>query len=119
MGDLHYALSGGKRQRLLANLSDAGIDCCDKQQAVREYFRNHYMDRLFIFIVGRFDDRQIRRYIELEGVECLDAALGCGRGVVLVHGHFGPVHMPLTVLARCGFKIKQLGLPSDQGLSWV
>ncbi|KJU85390.1 lipid A biosynthesis acyltransferase [Candidatus Magnetobacterium bavaricum] len=119
MGDLHYALSRGKKQRLLANLSAAGIDRCDKQPMVREYFRNHYVDRLFIFIVGRFGHRQIRRYVELEGVERLYAALGCGRGVVLVHGHFGPVHMPLTVLARCGFKIKQLGLPSDQGLSWI
>ncbi|MBF0317809.1 MAG: lysophospholipid acyltransferase family protein [Nitrospirae bacterium] len=119
MGDLHYAISGGKRQRLLTNLSTAVIDRCDKQQTVREYFRNHYVDRLFIFIVERFDDRQIQRYVELDGVEYLDAALGYGRGVVLVHGHFGPVHIPLTVLARYGFKIKQLGLPSDEGLSRI
>ncbi|MBF0608105.1 MAG: lysophospholipid acyltransferase family protein [Candidatus Magnetobacterium sp. LHC-1] len=119
MGDMHYALSRGKRQRLFANLSDTGLDACNKHLIVREYFRNHYVDRLFIFIVPGFGSSQIRRYVELEGVEHLEDALGRGKGVVLVHGHFGPVHMPLVVLARCGFRIKQLGLPSDDGLSWI
>ncbi|MBF0537850.1 MAG: lysophospholipid acyltransferase family protein [Nitrospirae bacterium] len=119
MGDLHYALSRGKRQRLLANLSAAGIECCNKQLTVREYFRNHYVDRLFIFIVSRFNHREIGRHVELEGVEHLKDALARGKGVVLVHGHFGPVHIPLVALARGGFKIKQLGLPSDEGLSWI
>jgi len=38
---------------------------------------------------------------------------------VLVHGHFGPVHLPLVALARHGYRMKQIGLPSDEGLSWV
>ncbi|MBF0345741.1 MAG: lysophospholipid acyltransferase family protein [Nitrospirae bacterium] len=119
MGDLHYVLSRGKKELLLANLSAADFGCQNRHMTVREYFRNHYVDRLFIFLVSRFQDRQIERYIDLEGVEYLIDALKRDKGAVLVQGHFGPVHLPLVALARCGFKIKQLGLPSDEGLSWI
>ena len=57
--------------------------------------------------------------MEIRGLEHLDESLKKGKGVILVHGHFGPVHLPLVSLARLGYKMKQIGLPSDEGLSWV
>lgn len=124
LGNLHFALSHGKKRMLLDNLEllqekmpakekAAGIGC------VREYFKNHYVDHLLIFIFPRFGVWQVERLVEIDGLEHLDEALQQGKGVVLIHGHFGPVHLPLVVLARLGYRMKQIGLPSDEGLSWI
>lgn len=124
MGDLHHALANGRNARLFENLARI-IDPADDPRgrrarvAVREYFRNHYIDRLFIFIFPKLGLKAIDRLVEIAGLEHLDRALAQGRGAILVHGHFGPVHLPLVVLARLGYRLKQIGLPSDEGLSWI
>jgi lauroyl/myristoyl acyltransferase len=121
MGDIHFAFSIGKRNLLIHNIrkvvGDRKIQWYHRQ--IREYFRNHYVDRLMIFIFPRFMENEINRFIEFKGLENLDHALQEGNGVILVHGHFGPVHIPLVVLARLGYGMKQIGLPSDEGLSRI
>lgn len=124
MGDLHCALAKGRKARLFENLArivDPATDPLGRRAraAVREYFRNHYIDRLLIFIFPRLGLKEIDRLVEIAGLEHLDRALELGRGAILVHGHFGPVHLPLVVLARLGYRMKQIGLPSDEGLSWI
>lgn len=124
MGDLHYLLSKGHKQAVLKNLyriwPDDGSHRTDEYEAVlRLHFRLHYIDRLLIYSYKRFDRKLIDRLISFEGLEHLDLALKAGKGVVLVHGHIGPVHVPLVALSVLGYKLKQIGLPSDDGLSWV
>ena len=123
MGDLHYLLARGRRSLLLENLRrmnlPGGGGGRQERAAVREYFRNHYIDRLLIFIFPKFDLKAGERLVEISGLEHLDDALRLGRGAILVHGHLGPVHLPLVVLARLGYRMKQIGLPSDEGLSWI
>jgi len=124
MGDVHYALARGKKALLLENLARLQATPDDPsarrdRAAVREFFRNHYIDRLFIFIFPKFGVTAIERFVEISGLENLDRALAQGRGAILIHGHFGPVHLPLVVLARLGYRMKQIGLPSDEGLSWI
>ena len=123
MGDAHFAFSKGKKRLLLGNLSHLreqdGDVGASRTACVREYYRNHYVDHLLIFIFPKFGMREMEKLVEIEGLEYLDEALQSGKGAVLVHGHFGPVHLPLVVLARLGYPMKQIGLPSDEGLSWV
>ncbi|KWT91698.1 lysophospholipid acyltransferase family protein [Candidatus Magnetominusculus xianensis] len=120
MGELHFALSRGKTQALEENLSRfMSVDNTQKALIIQDYMKNHYVDRLMIFLFPKFNKRQVDKVIEFEGLSYLDAALKKGRGVILVHGHFGPVHIPLVALARLGYKMKQIGLPSDDGLSWI
>lgn len=123
IGDMHYFVSMGKKELLLRNLSRlrGGILAGDwkEREAVREYFRNYYIDRLLIFIFPRFGTREVERFVEIVGLKNLDNAIRKGRGVILIHGHFGPVHLPLVVLGRLGYKVMQIGLPSDEGLSWI
>ncbi|MBF0456791.1 MAG: lysophospholipid acyltransferase family protein [Nitrospirae bacterium] len=120
MGELHFMLSRGKTKLLNDNLSKLmTIENAEKTTVIKDYFKNHYVDRLIIFLFPRFHTRQIEQTIEFEGLEHLDAAVKKGRGVILVHGHFGPVHIPLVALARLGYRMKQIGLPSDDGLSWI
>ena len=123
MGDAHAAFSQGGTGALLDNCArlrtGSGEAGPSGTACVREYYRNHYVDHLLIFIFPRFGMSEIEDLVEIEGGEFLDKALAGGNGVVLVHGHFGPVHLPLVVLARLGYLMKQIGLPSDEGLSWV
>jgi lauroyl/myristoyl acyltransferase len=119
MGDVHYCFSIEKRQRLHQNSLLIKTKGIVKGNFIKEYFRNYYIDRLLIFIFPKFGRQEIERFVEFEGFEYLDQALKKGKGAILVHGHFGPVHLPLVTLARLGYKIKQIGNPSDEGLSWI
>ena len=74
MGDIHHALSRGTRARLLENLArmrppGAPADPRREREAVREYFRNHYIDRLFIFIIPIFNDDQPPGNTDLVGCQ--------------------------------------------------
>ena len=121
MGDAHNTAARSGKKLLLENLGRMlpALDAKEANHVVREHFRNHYVDRLLIFIFPRFGLPEVERLVEIDGLEHLKGALKSGKGVVLVHGHFGPVHLPLVVLARLGFRMKQIGLPSDEGLSWI
>jgi len=117
MGDIHFCFSRGKKRILEENFFRITNE--KNYLAIREYFRNYYIDRFMIFIFPRLDVKRLRKIVEISGIENLDAALKMGKGVLLVHGHFGPVHLPLVALARLGYRMKQIGLPSDEGLSWI
>jgi lauroyl/myristoyl acyltransferase len=121
MGDVHYAAARGGKKNLRKNLGRmfSALNAKEANRTVREHFRNHYVDRLLIFIFPKLSLREIDRYVDIDGLEHLDRALNQGKGVILVHGHYGPVHLPLVVLARLGYRMKQIGLPSDEGLSWI
>lgn len=120
MGNLHYIFArhrGG--QKVLGNIARILGNKAGATDVLREYYKNHYIDRLLIFIFPKLTGSEIHRLIEIQGLEHLDRALQENKGVILVHGHFGPVHLPLAALALLGYQIKQIGLPSDDGLSWV
>lgn len=119
MGDLHYAVAKGKRQELVENLQRIGITEKDYEKIIRAYFQNHYLDQLFTLIFPKFNSENITDYVTVYGLPNLDAALLKKKGVILVHGHFGPAHLPLVALALMGYPMKQIGNPSDRGLSWI
>ncbi|MCI5167370.1 MAG: lauroyl acyltransferase, partial [Candidatus Electrothrix sp. GM3_4] len=89
------------------------------EKNIRLYFQNHYQDQLFPLVFPQFNKENIADYVSFQGLSHLDKALAKEKGVVLVHGHFGPVHLPLVSLALMGYPMKQIGNPSDKGLSWI
>jgi KDO2-lipid IV(A) lauroyltransferase len=92
----------------------------DLRGIVHRYLRNHYVDRLHIFLFGRLRRAGCsRRLIRLQGEEHIRRALERGKGCIIVHGHFGVIQLPLFALHEAGFDLLQVGLPSDHGLSWV
>ncbi|MCI4625130.1 MAG: lysophospholipid acyltransferase family protein [Candidatus Magnetoovum sp. WYHC-5] len=121
MGDIHYKLAKGKANLLLKNISYIKNEDLPSNlvKHIKAYYRNHYIDRLMIFLFPRFKERAIRNLIEIDGMENIDEALKHNSGVLLVHGHFGPVHIPLVVFSRLGLQMKQIGFPTDEGLSWI
>ncbi len=119
MGDIHFQLAKSRKKLLLKNLSRISPEYENPQEVVRKYFQNHYVDRLFIFLFPRFGRKEVNQFIEFRGLDHLIAALSKGNGAILMHPHFGPVHLPLVALAVIGYPMKQVGNPSDEGLSRI
>ncbi|CAK8714349.1 Lipid A biosynthesis acyltransferase [Candidatus Electrothrix laxa] len=119
MGELHYRAAKGKRRVLAEHLRRMGIATTRHEVNIRLYFRNHYQDQLFPIVFPKFNKENIADYVNFQGLSHLDKALEKEKGVVLVHGHFGPAHLPLVSLALMGYPMQQIGNPSDKGLSWI
>ena len=118
MGDLHYTAAQGKQRQLAENLRRMG---CTENIArnSRNYLRTHYLDQLFPLVFPKFNPDNLADIVIIKGLDRLDNGLQKKKGVILVHGHFGPVHLPLVALALMGYQMKQIGNPSDKGLSWI
>lgn len=123
LGDLHRLI--GKRK---ATALKRGIDLARTfyasegaqwDNALKDAFRNHYVDRFVMFIAPKITRDFLAQHIRIQGLEHLEAALSKGNGAVVVIGHFGPVHLPLISLAVLGYSVQQIGMPSDRGLSWI
>lgn len=119
IGDISWKLSKRKKRQLREILARIKPNDISVESVTKQFVRNHYVDRLLIFIFPKFGHKEVEEFLEIEGLEQLDKALRKSKGVIVVHGHFGPVHLPLLALARLGYRIKQIGNPSDENLSWI
>jgi KDO2-lipid IV(A) lauroyltransferase len=124
MGDVHYFLSGSKRALLLRNLKtvfrDKGLTGTDFfPYTIRQYFRNHYVNRLQILILHRLNGRNVEKIHRFEGTENIDEALQLGKGCILVYPHFGPLFLPPHALGLMGYPSAALLLTTDEGLSFI
>ena len=112
MGDVHFLFSKEKKNLLAKNLSFIeGLESTQygNNKIIRRYFQNHYIDRLHIFLYPRFNQKVVDRYFPIQGLNILERELAKGRGCILLQGHFGPIQIPLYVLALKGYYIKQIG----------
>jgi lauroyl/myristoyl acyltransferase len=111
-GDFAFALFRGKRALLDRRLALAlpHLTPAQRRVAIRASFRNYFADRFLINLVPDLTSARIDRLARLEGEEHLSQALAHGRGVVLIHAHFGPSQLPLIYLGYKGYRIAQLGL---------
>ncbi len=124
LGMLHFFAARKRCDKLLKNMDFLKLEEYDDQtlrKAVMEYYQNHYVDRLHIFLYPalRKKKERIRRLMGSQGIRHIREALNAGKGVIVVHGHFGPIQLPLFLMHERGFEVMQIGLPSDKGLSAV
>lgn len=120
MGDLHYCFSRGKAAVLKKNMNSVlGLDENCLQRAVRGYFRNHYVNQLQVFLFPRLKRGNIEKFHTFKGIENLDRAIDKGKGCILLHPHFGPAQLPLHALGIKGYPMMQIGLPTDEGRSYI
>lgn len=123
IGDIHYLLRNNESNIILKNMryffqrSVSGDKDC--APILRNYYRNHYVNQLQIFIFPKLNEKNIGRVHRFVGLENLEKTLAKKRGCVLLHAHFGPAQLPLHALGLKGYKVVQLGLPTDEGLSFI
>ena len=121
LGDIAFIFQKSKRDLLLSRFS-AYLTYPDEKilkEFVRKNIENHFIDRLHIFLYPRLRLSLKRTLITIAGEEKLRKSLAKGNGVILLHGHFGPIQLQLLELSRRGYDISQIGFLSDDNLSYI
>jgi len=121
MGRLHRRLSRGRAGRVAQAVARVAphLSPCARDRAAADAFATHYVNQLIIFQLHQITTNNIGEYIEIAGLDRLQAARNRGRGVVLAIGHFGPSQLSLAALGALGFPMLQIGHLSDDGLSYI
>ncbi len=93
----------------------------EASSVARKNLELHYIHLLEVFKFPYYTKGNIDRYIEYRGLKHLDAGLKKGKGIVLVHLHFGTMQMPLVALGVKGYRMNQIGRrePKNKNLSWI
>jgi len=122
MGDIHYYFNKKKRDLIGNNVKKAFQDSIDKKklaEIIRRNMHTHYTDRLIIFLFPKLNKKNIEKFVTIEGLGFLDAALAEKKGCILVHAHFGPAQLSLCALGYRGYKMNQLGYRTTEGISYI
>lgn len=117
LGRVSYYFLLKKRRLLRRNLIAVLGRRSDIDELVRLNLENHFIDQYLIFSFPKLRPENIGRYITFEGIEHINKALKGGRGVIIVHGHFGPRLLSLFALGLMGYKVNQIEGPIAEGLS--
>jgi KDO2-lipid IV(A) lauroyltransferase len=104
LGTLAYACS--RRDRRIANIN---VDLCltelsqtDRKRLVHSHFQALACAVFETGLVWWAGDRRLRRLIQFEGVEHLQAALARGRGALMLTAHFTTLEMGARALTLLG-----------------
>ena len=123
LGKVHYLTAAAKRHLLMENLEvlgGAGIQPSLLVNATQQYFETHYVSQLLVFLFPRLNSTNISSIHTFAGLQKLDRELSRGKGCILLHAHFGPVHLPLFDLGLKKYNVKQIGyLRKPEGLSRI
>ena len=115
-GHVHYRIAGDFAEKVAAGFRNLAReeDTYDFRRVALRCCQNHVTSELEVLLYGRMNSGNIERYVSLEGKSILDAALAAGRGVILLHAHFGNEHMLMPALGHRGDAVNQVGLhPGD------
>lgn len=83
----------------------------DPENIVRETLYNDFCKELEVLKFPTLNAGNIEEIVKCEGLENIDKALECGRGVILIFGHLGANQMIMPALGYRGYKINQVGAP--------
>jgi len=109
LGRSVHVFARGKRERLRKNLGRAFPGTTDFDPITRACFQTHFAEQYISWSFARINAETAAHYLEVSGIERLNALREQGRGVVLVHPHMGPAQLPLCVLAHLDYPMHQVG----------
>jgi KDO2-lipid IV(A) lauroyltransferase len=110
-GDLLFLCQAGKRTELARNLRlvlGNELSLAAAQQVTRDWFRFASCQAVDVKRL-RHGAQPLRRLIEIQGREHLEAALAAGNGAILCCGHFGSYDSGFSVLHASGFPVTTIG----------
>ncbi len=102
-------LAKGKHREVREVLADVLPGHPDLDAVVHQSFGAHFANQYASFAFGRINRDNWRSYLEIEGLEAVEAAVRSGEGLVLMHPHMGPAQLPLCVLGVLGYPMHQVG----------
>lgn len=105
IGDLFYWLDAGGRQAMRSNLRHvlgADVPASVLTEKVRAAFHMQAYNYYDLFRLASLSAQEIEARATVEGWEHLEAAVGRGKGVILVSAHFGNLDVLLQLLGLRG-----------------
>ena len=122
MGKIYYLFARQKKEALRKNLRNVMADKPDlpwkTERVIRRYFENHFISQMQIFVFPRLKEDTVDAVLNIEGLDHVTEALrNGGKGCILIHGHFGPVQLPLCVLGVKGYPMNQVIYRRGENLS--
>ena len=81
------------------------------QDILREAYRAALYNELEVLRYGALTPKNIGQLCQIEGREHLDRALGRGKGVILLIGHYGANQLIMPALGHQGYPMNQLSAP--------
>lgn len=118
LGDWFYYFDLKHKARCYANIKHAlgeELSPCEVARVTKEFYRSFGQSLIEILLIPRVDQRYMRRYIEIEGLENIYNGLKKGKGVVLLAVHSGSWELANIICANCGFPfylfVKDQGFP--------
>lgn len=107
LGDLLYRLDAGGRQAVQDNLRHVlgpAVPPSVLDARVRAAFRMQAYNYFDLFRLPAMSAEEVAARLNIEGWENLEAAIACGKGVVLVSVHYGNIDVVMQVLGLRGIK---------------
>jgi KDO2-lipid IV(A) lauroyltransferase len=105
-------LAGGRRRSVTESeiqmLFGGERSVAEIRDIAKRSFDNYYKRHMETFFFGSLDRKRVDNLVEVRGLEHLDAALGQGKGVMLLLAHFGSFLLPLPFLGFRGYKVNQV-----------
>ncbi len=110
-GTILFYLSIERKKRLLEGIKYIWKEEFDskrvKQIAIKT-FQHNFQNAIENLLCDKLSPNKIEELIEFEGLEHLSKALDSGRGVILMHGHFGNEELIMPAIGFKGFKMNQM-----------
>lgn len=94
-----------ERLRQLDTLISALPDSHDRKIALRRHLECNLAMSWRLQALSRCSDAEFSRWVQIDGLERIEAARSQGRGIVLANSHYGSGKTILVILARLGYKI--------------
>lgn len=109
-GGLLWRLSGRQRAALEQEFGRVfpARGPADRRALARASFTIFCLAELEVLLYPRLTPELIRRRVAFEHLDCLDAALARGKGVLLFQAHFGAFQMTLPAIGFLGYPLNQL-----------
>jgi len=110
-GDLNHWLWPHKRSEIVRDLRQVLGDEVSQEEAerlARDLFRYRSCE-IMDLMRARGSARSLRKLVEIQGIEHLEAALAGGKGAILCTGHFGSHQNGFSVLNASGYPVTTIG----------
>jgi KDO2-lipid IV(A) lauroyltransferase len=84
------------------------IDPKRLKRIVKGVFEVRGLRKLQRYLIPYIDHRFIQQFVTIEGLDILDRAVATKRGIILISGHIGTVHIGFNILRALGYEIHLL-----------
>ncbi|MCW5202248.1 lysophospholipid acyltransferase family protein [Desulfobulbus sp. US4] len=107
VGLFAYFMSKRKKDRLRRWMQQVSEKPAPRSQVI-DVFVQYYRNSLDTLLYGRLSPKNIDQFIRYEGLDNLTKALLEGKGVILLHPHFGNEECLMPAIGHKGFTVSQI-----------